>query len=145
MPTAAPSPVPTASATPRLDLTATAAILQTEFALVPATASPADAAGTTEATIPARRATSTLLPLRVTPSPHATPAIAGVVRPTAAPLQKTPVYPAPLTASQRNASLPAAFFSWLIWATGAFLLALLALALMRCRALRSQDDELDAH
>lgn len=142
--TATPSPPPTASPTPRLDLTATAAILQTEFALVPTTAPHSGAVGTTDETIPARRPASTLPPLWVTPSPRATPAVAGMIRPTAAPAQKTPVYPLSLTTSQRNTSLPAAFFSWLAFAAGAFLLALLALAWMRRRALDSPDHEIGA-
>ncbi|MGB9631757.1 MAG: hypothetical protein ACPL8I_00370 [Chloroflexaceae bacterium] len=134
------SPAPTAtisaSPTPRLDLTATAVILQTEFAVPPAPATPTGASGKSN-TAADLATTPTVIPPRATLMPRPTrPAAGGVARPDAAP------YPAPQAPASRTAEPPISLVPWLALSVGIVLAAVLALALAQRRA--NRDLEKDA-
>ncbi|MCS6880246.1 MAG: hypothetical protein RMK84_06215 [Oscillochloridaceae bacterium] len=141
--TALPTPtaIVPASPTPRLDLTATAAILQTEFAVPPAPATPTGAGGKSN-TGGASATSQTVAPPRATPTPRPTrPAAGGVARPEAMPYPAPLAYPASPAASPRRAELPRGFVLWLGLGLGVYLLALLALILAQRRASRSLNED----
>lgn len=130
-----------ASPTPRFDLTATAAILQTEFAVPPAPATPTDTGGKSNAG-GALAMTPTIAPPRATPTPRPTrPAAGGVARPEAMPYPAPPAYPRPPATAPGPASLPPGFVLWLAMGVGVYLLALLALILAQRRASRSLNED----
>ncbi len=142
------SPAPTAtipaSPTPRLDLTATAAILQTEFAVPSAPATPTGASGKSN-TDGDLATTPTVIPPHATRIPRPTrPVAGGVARPDAAPYPapQAQAYPAPQAPASRTAEPPISLVPWLALSVGIVLAAVLALALAQRRA--NRDLEKDA-
>ncbi len=143
-PTGAP-PMPTApvqpSPTPQLDLTATAAILQTEFAVPPAPSATVSNRGAAGAGRPVSPATPTAPPVGATPSPRATRPAADALRSDVAPSQAPVTYPAPQAVISRSAEGPISLVPWLALAVGIAMLILLALVLVQRRASHHFDDD----
>ncbi len=135
-----PMPSATLSPTPGIDLTATAAILQTELA-VPATRPAPTDAGEAAGGASRPAMTPTVPSSRAPPAPGATQGAAGGAEVATVQPEEPPAYPAPPAIASRSFDLPASFFLWLALGVAVYLLALLALILAQRRARRSLDDD----